>query len=364
MTEDEQALRLGCAHILPGHKTVPVPGLLQALAAHPAAQRQPDFYGSGGAVSELEERTAALLGKERGLFVIKGVTAQFSVLRRYAEQAGTDNVAIHPLSHIDVDELNGLERVAGLAPVRLGSSGPFLLRDVERISDPLAAIVVELPLRRAGYLLPPLDELKAISAWCRSRDIPLHFDGARLWEAAAGYGIALRELADLADSIYVSFYKGMGGLGGAVVAGSGDFIASLGTWKARFGGNLFTAFPYALSALSGLDHHLPAMPDYVARAREMAAKLSERFLVNPMMPHANAFQLILPGKPEGLTTLNRRFAAEKGVWLFNTVVTAPLAGHAIAEVVIGDNSRSHTAADAVGWIEAFIEEARAEQGQE
>lgn len=362
MTEEEQALRLGCSHILAGHKTVPVRGRLQALAAHPTAGRQPDFYGSGGAVSELEERTAKLLGKESGLFVMKGVTAQFSVLRRYAELAGTDNVAIHPLSHIDVDELNGLERVAGLAPVRLGGSAPFTLRDIERISDPLAAIVVELPLRRAGYLLPPLNELGAISAWCRSRAVPLHIDGARLWEAAAGYGIALDELASLADSVYVSFYKGMGGLGGAVVAGSADFIASLGTWKDRFGGNLFTAFPYALSALAGLDHHLPEMPQYVARARDLAARLSGRFLISPAVPHVNAFQLILPGTQRELAAQNRRFAEKRGVWLFNTFAGAPLADHTVAEIVIGDNSKNHTTEDAVSWIEAFVAEARAQQG--
>lgn len=348
--------------MLSGHKVTPVQDLLKALAAYPAAERQPDFYGSGGAVQDLEQRTAALLGKERGLFFMKGVTAQFTALRRYAEQAGTGNVAIHPFSHIDIDEMNGLERVAGLEPVRLGGSGPFSLQDVERITDPLAAIVVELPLRRAGYLLPPLDELRAISAWCRSRAIPLHFDGARLWEAAAGYGIALDELAALADSVYVSFYKGIGGLGGAVVAGSAEFIGSLGTWKGRFGGNLFTAFPYAISALAGLDKHLPDMPVYVSRARDIAAKLAGRLLLNPAVPHVNAFQLILPGTRQDLADLNRRFAVDRGVWLFNTFANAPLAGHTIAEVVIGDNCKDHAAEDAAGWIAAFAAAAQSEQG--
>ena len=70
---------------------------------------------------------------------------------------------------------------------------------------------------------PNGNELRAISAWCREQAIPLHFDGARLWEAAAGYGIAEAELASLADSVYVSYYKGLGGMGAAMVAGNSTF---------------------------------------------------------------------------------------------------------------------------------------------
>jgi threonine aldolase len=352
MTEDERVLKSDCARILSGHRPLRPDAWLRDLAALPAAGLPADLYGEGGAVAALEARTAALLGKEKGLFVIKGVIAQLAVLKSWSEQAGTANVAIHPLSHIDLEEDGAIERTAGLAPVRIGRFAPFGLAELEAVTENLAALVVELPLRRAGYKLPPLAELRAISQYCRARNIALHFDGARLWEAACGYGIGLAELAALADSVYVSFYKGLGGPGGAIVAGTQSFLATLPVWKARFGGNLFTAFPYALGGLAGLDRHLPRMADYVGRARALAARL-DGLKVDPETPQVNAFQLLLPGAPALWTEHNRRFAQAHKVWLFSGFRDAALAGHASAEIVIGDNSDDYSIDQAVEWLCAF-----------
>jgi threonine aldolase len=358
MTEEDQILKQGCEHILSGHRPLRPDAWLRDLATRAEAKAPADFYGVGGAVAALEARTAALLGKERGLFVIKGMIAQLAVLKVYAERAGTTNVAIHPLGHMDMDEGDALEKTGQLTPIRIGRFQPFGLKELDAVTEPLAAVVVELPLRRGAFALPPLDELRRLSAWCRDRKIPLHFDGARIWEAAAGYGIGLAELAGLADSVYVSFYKGLGGPGGAMVCGPAAFIRALPTWKGRLGGNLYTVFPYALGALAGLDRQLPRMPDYVARARALAASLgaanpSDRLLVNPAEPRTNAFQLLLPGDPVDLAARNRRFAAAEGVWLFNSFGDSPLAGHATAEVSIGDASDTWKVAQAADWIHAF-----------
>ncbi|MDB5672374.1 MAG: L-threonine aldolase [Alphaproteobacteria bacterium] len=353
MTEDDQRLKLACPHILSGHKPLRPDAWLRQLAERPEAERPADFYGEGGAVSELETRTAALLGKEKGLFVLKGMTAQLAALKSYADRAGTSNVGIHPLGHMDMDEGNALEKVGGLTPVRIGRFAPFGPRELAAVTEPLAAVVVELPLRRAGYALPPLAELREISDQCRTRGIPLHFDGARIWETAAGYGIALAELAALADSLYVSFYKGLGAPGGAMVCGSDSFVRSLGVWKGRLGGNLFTAFPYALGGLAGLDAHLPRMPDYVERARALAARLDGTILLNPREPLVNAFQLLIPGAPAELTARNRRFAEAEGVWLFNHFGDSPIAGHATADIVIGDAADGWSIDEAAGWVESY-----------
>src|SRR4051812_20945420 len=101
MTEDDQLLKQGCEHILSGHRPLRADAWLRDLAAMPEAEAPADFYGAGGAVALLEARTAALLGKETGLFVIKGVIAQLAVLKVYAERAGTSNIAVHPLGHMD-----------------------------------------------------------------------------------------------------------------------------------------------------------------------------------------------------------------------------------------------------------------------
>ena len=329
---------------------------LRKLADHPAASEVADTYGSGGAATLLQRRTAELLGKPSAMVFIKGMIAQMAVLRVAAERAGTTNIVVHPMSHIELDEEGALWRLHRLDPVRLGKYAPFTLAQLEMVTDPIAAIVIELPLRRSGYLLPPLDELRAISAWARERGIHLHFDGARMWEAAAGYGIPLAELAGLADSVYVSYYKGLGGLGGAAVAGDREFIPSLAVWRTRHGGNLYRLFPYAVSALAGLDTQLPRMAEYVDRARALAAALASepRIAITPHVPQVNAFHLLLPGSVEALTERNRGFAKERGVWMFNLFYESPVDGHSIGEVVMGDSSDDYEIAEAAGWIGDFL----------
>src|SRR6185369_15444353 len=90
------------------------------------------------------------------------------------------------------------------------------LADLERIAEPIAALLLELPQREIGGLLPAWEELSAIVSWARARGAALHLDGARLWESQPFYGRPLAEIAGLFDSVYVSTYKTLGGLAGCV----------------------------------------------------------------------------------------------------------------------------------------------------
>lgn len=352
----DHALKQACRLFLSRPPAPPVAETMARLAGHPAASDAVDEYGAGGAVAALEQATAERLGKPAGRFFIKGVTAQLCALQAYADARGCRNVAIHPMGHMDMDEAGALERAAGLQAIRLGRHAPFSLAMLKAVTEPLAAVVVELPLRRAGFLLPPLDELRAISAWCRERAIPLHVDGARLWEAAAGYGVTEAELAALADSVYVSFYKGLGGLGGALVAGAPEFIVSLAPWKSRYGGNLVTAWPYAISALDGLERLAPRMGEFVERARTLAAALAElpQVLVHPGRPHTNAFQLWLRGRPDTLAARHRAMAKAGEWWLFDVFAEAPLDGWTMVEIQIGPASEHWSVEQAVQAIIRFV----------
>ena len=353
----DHELQARCPRRLSQHRLLPAAEVLRALADQPSAAEPVDLYGAGGAPALVEQRTSELLGKPAAMFFIKGMIAQMCVLRAAADRARTPNVVIHPMSHIDLDEQDAAWRLHDLRPIRLGKHAPFTLAQLQAVTEPIAAVVVELPLRRSGYLLPPLDELRAISAWARKAGVHLHFDGARLWEAAAGYGIGLDELAALADSVYVSFYKGLGGLGGAAVAGDAAFIESLAVWKTRHGGNLYRVFPYAISALAGIDAHLPRMPAYVGRARALAETLASepRLIVTPHGPDANAFHLLLPGSVEELTRRNRAFAEQNGIWLFNGFLESSVVGRSVGEVVIGEASDDYDVAEAAGWIRDFLD---------
>ena len=193
-------------------------------------------------------------------------------------------------------------------------------------------------MRRAGFRLPSWEELTALAAWARDRGAAFHVDGARLWEAQPFYGRGLAEIAGLADSVYVSFYKGLGGLAGCALAGPADFVAETAVWRTRHGANLYQAYPYALAALEGLDRHLPRMAGYVARAREIAIALIgvDGLTVAPRPPHTNAFQVHLRGDREAIEGKALAIAAERGVWLFNWLVASPIPGNCVGEIQIGD----------------------------
>ena len=125
--------------------------------------------------------------------------------------------------------------------------------------------------------------------------MPLHLDGARLWECRSFYDRSYAEIASLADSVYVSFYKGLAGMAGAVLAGPADLVAEARRWQLRHGGRLFLLLPYAVAAREGLRRHLPRMDAYAQRARDLAAGLGvlEGVRVHPQPPHTNAFQVLV-----------------------------------------------------------------------
>lgn len=340
-------LRNRCTRWLNGHRPLrSMRESLLALADLPDASQALDVYGDGAALQALEAEVAALLGKPAARFMHKGVAAQLAALRVHCG-TGDGPVALHPQSHIAIDEAEAFEVLMGLRGQRIGGvDQPFSAGHLAALIQRPAVVVVELPLRRAGYRLPGWGELQAISHWCRAAGVPLHFDGARLWEAAAYYGRPLAEIAALADSVYVSFYKGLGGLAGCVLAGEAAFIADIAPWQSRLAGNLFTVHPFVLSARQGLRQQLPRMAAYRERALALAAHLAAQpgWRVAPEPPQVNAFQLHLPVAPERLREGLLQVARAQAFWLgARAVASQQLAGGAMVEVVIGD------AAD--GWAD-------------
>src|SRR5438128_490806 len=98
-----------------------------------------------------------------------------------------------------------------------------------------------------GPVRPDWDDLRAQTGWARDRGAAAHLDGARLWESAAGYGRPPAEIAALFDTVYVSFYKGLGALAGCCLAGPADILAEVREWRRRMGGTLFGLWPGAAS---------------------------------------------------------------------------------------------------------------------
>ncbi len=362
MTFPDAALRATCQRFLSGHVPRTQRAWLEYLAASPLAEHTLDFYGEGPAIALFEQEVAALLGKEAAVFVHKGIIAQQMALRVWTEQTGRHTVALHPRSHIDADEGNAYERLHHLMGLRVGEDHrPFTQQELKNLHEPCGAIVVELPLRRAGFKLPSWEELTSISAWAREQKMPLHFDGARLWESGPFYGRSYSEIAALADSVYVSFYKGLGGLAGCMLAGSKDFIEQTRPWKTRLGGNVFTSFPYVLAAYEGLHHHLPKMAGYVARAQEIAAALGaiEGITVVPDPPHTNSFQVYLSAPYQALQMEAEHLARTERIWLFNMLKETALPAVTMGEIVIGEAAEQWTTDEIVDTIKRFLRSAQA-----
>ncbi|HLZ67308.1 MAG TPA: beta-eliminating lyase-related protein [Aliidongia sp.] len=350
-----------CRRALSGHRRQTIRETLAALAQSPLADLPRDIYGEGEAMQALEREVAGLLGKSAAVFMPKGVIAQQAALRIWADRSGLKTVGLHPKSHIDLDERSAYERLHGLQAVRLGADHqPFGRAELEAAAEEFGVVTVELPLRRAGFKLPEWDELVAIADWCRSHGVPLHFDGARLWEAQPHYDRPLAEIAGLADSVYVSFYKGLGGLGGSILAGPADFIAAARVWQARHGGNLWTAFPFVISAAEGLRHYLPKMPAYRDRARRLAAALATVPGVQavPAPPHTNAFQLYMPAATKALDAAHLALARDSGTWLFGRFAETVLPNLTMAEINIGDAAEDLDDGEVVDLVGRLVDMAQ------
>ncbi|WP_149038065.1 low specificity L-threonine aldolase [Kitasatospora sp. MBT63] len=283
-----------------------------------------DTYGDG-VVAEVERRVAALLGKEDAAFFPTGTMAQQVVLRCWAERTGNRHVALHALSHPEVFEADAFRRVSGLSPLRItGAPRQPTAEEVRNLPEPFGTLMLELPLRDAGYLLPAWDELVEVTRAARERDAIVHFDGARLFECTTHFGRPVEEIAALADTVYVSLYKSLGGLSGAVVAGPHPLVEETRIWRHRYGGRIFHQFPVALSALAGLDRELPRLPEYVAHARTVARAIAQGFAdaglgwsrVQPEVPHIHQFQVWLPFAVDRLNDAAARQAEESGVAVF------------------------------------------------
>src|SRR5260370_511015 len=123
-------------------------------------------------------------------------------------------------------------------------------RCLTAVAEPPAVLLIELPQRDLGGQQPDWEDLQAQTGWAKGRGAAVHLDGARLWESAAGYGRPLTEIAALFDTVYVSFYKGIGALAGCCVAGPADILAEGREWRPRVGGTLCALVPDAAAALS------------------------------------------------------------------------------------------------------------------
>jgi threonine aldolase len=325
-----EALTKSCTRFLHGHGRRTAGDMLGTIPVDSAM----DYYGIGGVVAELEGEVASLLGKEAALFLPTGTMAQQATLRVHADRRSSRSIVFHPMCHMETNEERGYQRLHGLFGIPIGPRDePLSSASLAEVREPIAALLIELPQRGLGGTLPSWDELVAQVTWARERGAAVHLDGARLWDASPFYAKAhnksLRDIAALFDTVYVSFYKGLGGIAGCCVAGDADVIDELSVWRTRHGGRMIMLWPYAASALTVLRSRLPLMPRYHRHARAIARAVRDVPGVevlpdpvqSPMMHIRFAVSLddlrarvIEIAKTEKIWTFSRPWASE-GPWL-------------------------------------------------
>ncbi|MFO1399303.1 MAG: beta-eliminating lyase-related protein [Burkholderiales bacterium] len=360
--EAREALRRQCTVSVGGADTPPGQELVAVGEWCRAQGHAADRYGDGALIGDFERRIAALLGHEAAVFMPSGTMAQQVALRIHADETGVGAFAMHPTSHVEIHELRAYSRVQRLDGVLLGPRDrPTLAADLAAWPERLAALLVELPAREIGGQLPSWDDLAALAAAARARGIRLHMDGARLWEAREAY--APRSHADIAtlfDSVYVSFYKGIGALAGAALAGPASFIAQARQWRKRMGGTLVQLHPFVASAAMRIDVQLAKMPAWRARALGLAAALARvpgvRVLPDP--PQVNMFHLHFAASPLALAEARDALAARERVWL-GRFAPGATPDAAQQELYVGDALAALPDAQVAAWYAGVVAAAQA-----
>ena len=350
---EQEYLRRRCTTHVPGH-AMQAPGAELARIGQWCQKHgwHADRYGEGELIEAFERKVATMVGKAAAVFMPSGTMAQLIALRIWCERAGVRRIAMHATSHLELHEERAYAHLHGLEVTLLGGrERPTEARDLAALFPaspatgvatvlPPAALLVELPAREIGGRLPAWEEIEALSALAQSRGVRLHMDGARLWEAREYF--APKSLADLCapfDSVYVSFYKGIGALAGAMLLGPEDFIAEARVWRRRHGGTLVQLHPFVASAAMRLDMQLAKMPAYRARALDFAAGLStiDGVVIDPQPPQVNLFHAHFAAPPAALTAARDQIASEDGAWLAQRIGPGDTPGWSSTEIYVGDN---------------------------
>ncbi|MBL1419114.1 MAG: threonine aldolase [Alphaproteobacteria bacterium] len=298
-----------------------------------------DRYGEGEFIQKFEQKIADLLGFEKAVFFATGTMAQSTALQIACDKRRNHIVAMHPSCHIFKHERQGYQIYNRFKILPLGTAyATWNKADLEAWPDEISACVYELPMRVLGGQLPSWDELQELKEHCAEQDIHFHMDGARLWEAAAYYGKSYAQIAAGFDSVYVSLYKGVGGLGGSMLLGDEKMIDMATVALQRQGANLYTRLPYIASAAMNFDDKIALMPRYFERTKQIYKMLAgyEKIKLNPPAPQANMFHMHLPVSSERATEIRDKIAEQYGVWMFGGVEDTELENNCKREWYVGD----------------------------
>ncbi|MGH8851708.1 MAG: threonine aldolase family protein [Casimicrobiaceae bacterium] len=300
--------------------TSPTPAMRAAIAAAPVGD---DQYGEDPTINTLQDRVAALLGKEAALWLPSGTMANQVALRVLCRPG--DDVIVSRESHAAWHETGAAAANAGVQFTEIGAQGVFSSAEFvaavkprhHPIYPPTTLLEVENTHNRAGGVVFPQDEAERLCAAAGERDVGTFLDGARLWNAAAASGRTCAALAAPFDLVAVALSKGLGAPAGSLLAGSRQAIDRAIRYRRMAGGAMRQVGILGAAGHYALDHHLERLPDDHANARRIAGRLTR--CAGVMLDLATVQTNIVvfglaPGAPDAATIVAR--ARERGVLIF------------------------------------------------
>jgi threonine aldolase len=300
--------------------TRPTPAMRAAIAAAPVGD---DQFGEDPTVNQLQERVAALLGKEAAIWLPSGTMANQVALRTLTRPG--DDVIVSRESHAVWHETGGGAANAGVQFTEIGSRGAFTAEEFlaarkpqgHLLYPPTTVVEIENTHNRAGGVVVPQDEVDRICRSAHANGVATCLDGARLWNAAIASGRSLAELASGFDVVNVALSKGLGAPGGSLLAGTRDLVARASRYRRMFGGAMRQIGIFAAAGLYALDHHLDRLVEDHANARRLAVRLAEcpQIVLDLSTVQTNIVVFHLAdGAPDAATMVPR--VAERGVKVF------------------------------------------------
>ena len=241
-----------------------------------------DVYGEDPTINLLEQRSADLLGQEAGLFTPTGTMSNLIAVLTHTK-AG-DEVILGSEAHILWYEVGGASKLGG-ANLRTVPNEPDGTMDLARIEatirgvdihfPPTALVCIENTHNRCGGAVLTAEYTTAVCDLAHRHDLPVHLDGARIFNASAALGLPTSDLTSPVDSVCYCLSKRLSAPVGSVLCGSREVIARARKTRKMLGGGMRQAGVIAAAGLVALDTVLPLLPQDHANAKRLAIGLSQ-----------------------------------------------------------------------------------------
>jgi len=269
--------------------TKPTAAMRRAMAA---AEVGDDVYGEDPTVNRLQKIAAAKVGMAAALFVPSGSMANQLALR--AQTRHGDTVLAGWGAHILRYESGAAAALSGVQVTTLGSDGLFTAEELasampgrDHHNSPVTLAALENTHNAAGGTIWPFEQFAAVARAARQRELRVHLDGARLFNAVVASGIAADAWAAEVDTVSFCFSKGLGAPVGSVVCGDAATIERVHRLRKMLGGGMRQAGIIAAGALHALDNHIDRLADDHANATRLAEGLRDAGIRVDPMPATN-----------------------------------------------------------------------------